>query len=65
MSKKRRLTDPEKKRIHDRQMAEEQHSFPYYKIEITVWDETDDDGNPRLTILKQKEPIMPPGWEPQ
>ncbi len=65
MSKKRHLTDAEKKHIHDVKMVEERHSFPDHKIEITVWDETDDDGNPRLTILKQKETIMPPGWEPQ
>ena len=65
MSKKRHLTDAEKKRIHDVQMAEELHSFPDHNIEITVCDETDDDGNPRLTILIRKETIMPPGWEPQ
>lgn len=65
MSKKRTLTEAEKRRVHDVQMAIERNQFPDHKIDIAVFDETDDDGNPRLTITKSKVTIMPPGWEPR
>lgn len=64
MSKKRFLTDVEKRHVHDVQMAIELAKFPDHIIRIFVKDETDDDGNPLWSMTKAKETEMPKGWKP-
>ena len=64
MSEKRILTDAEKKHAAKVQMVIERQRFPDHKIDIEVYNETDDHGQPRFVIKKQKETEMPSGWEP-
>jgi hypothetical protein len=45
-------------------LAKEQHDFPDHDIEVTVLDETDDEGNPLWTVQKKKVIVVPNGWEP-
>lgn len=64
MSKKRVLTDAEKRHVHDVQMTIEQARFPDHIIRIFVKHETDDDGKPLWTMTKTKEAEKPNGWKP-
>lgn len=59
MSKKRFLTDAEKRHVHEIQMTIEQARFPNHNIRIVVQHETDDDGNPLWTVTKTRETEKP------
>lgn len=63
MSQKRFLTPEEKAHCHKVALAKEQHDFPDHDIEVTVLDETDDEGNPLWTVQKKKVIVLPKDWE--
>lgn len=54
---KRLLSDDEKKFYHDLRTAHERHDYPDHEITVMVWDETDDDGNPKFTVTLQKDVV--------
>lgn len=64
MSKKRILTDAEKRHVQDTQMTIERARFPDHIISIFVKHETDEDGNPLWTVTKTRETEKPKGWKP-
>ena len=55
VKKRHRLTEAERRHIYNREMAKEQALNPGYRIEVSVAYETDDDGNPKWTVVRSRE----------
>lgn len=52
---KRRLSDTEKRKIREEHHAVECARSPGYFVDIIVRDETDDNGDPVLSVLRSRE----------
>ena len=51
---KRKLTSSEKFNLEREAMAKEKPRNPNHMVIVTVQDETDDDGNPIITVLRMR-----------
>jgi hypothetical protein len=51
---KRKLTDSEKFKLESETLAKEKPRNPNHMVIVAVQDETDDDGNPIVTVLRMR-----------
>jgi hypothetical protein len=51
---KRKLTSSEKFNLERKAMAKEKPRNPNHMVIVTVGDETDDDGNPIITVMRMR-----------
>lgn len=64
MTEKRKLTEAEKQHVASMQLTIERLKDPDHDVDIRVYDETDDEGQARMLIIKQNEAVLPPDWKP-
>jgi hypothetical protein len=50
----RKLTEPEKLKFESETLAKEKPRNPNHMVIVAVEDETDDDGNPIITVLRMR-----------
>jgi hypothetical protein len=61
MSKRRKLTAREKEQAIEAKRRSEQAAHPDAQIRVTADDETDDDGNPVVHVVRSTHGFVPQG----
>ena len=61
---KRQLTQEEKKIAADLIRKRELERDPNGSVTVSIADKSDEDGNPKATIMRFTEKVMPANWKP-